>query len=122
MNPGWSFVFCSCSAFMSEVVMTPPFPSGRAGSGYWLNRRGLLHVARVVPQPDGWLRQFVFVTHSAQACGTQHEKPAGRDFKTEPASRKYPQKMPAGKNKHVVADCPHALDDAVGPRADVTRR
>src|SRR5262249_1150141 len=40
MNPGWVFIFCSCSSFKTRVVMTPPLTFGTGESGCWLSCRG----------------------------------------------------------------------------------
>src|SRR5499425_3559113 len=46
----------------------------------------------IVPQPDYWLRQVVFVAQRTQARGAQHEISTERGIEPEPASGEYSQK------------------------------
>src|SRR5262245_57363530 len=64
----------------------------------------------------------MFVTHSTQTCGAQHETSADRSFESKPPSGENSQEVPTGKNEHVVVDRPQALDDAVGSHAHIGRR
>ena len=80
-------------------------------------------MARFVPQLDYRFGQVVvFIGQRTEACGAQQEVPATSRVQTEPAGGEHPKEMPARKNQHVTFDRPHPAHDAVGPRADLTRR
>src|SRR5262249_28002901 len=68
-----------------------------------------LNTPSIVPQPDDWLRQVVFVTQRTHARGAQREVSTERDIKPEPTSGQYSQEMPARKKQHVTFDRAHAL-------------
>src|SRR5713226_5459514 len=79
-------------------------------------------MASVVPQPDYWLRDVVFVAQRTQARGAEQEVSTERGIEPEPASGEYSQEMAAGKNQHVTFDRAHAFHRAVCPRANLVRR
>ena len=74
----------------------------------------------VVPQPDDWLREVVFVAQRTQARGTQQEVSAECGIEPEPARGEYSQEMPAGEKQHITLDRAHACDRAVCPHRDLT--
>src|SRR2546427_5712576 len=60
------------------------------------------NMASVVPQPDYWLSQVVFVAQRAQARWTQQEVSPDHDIEPEPTSGEYSQEMPARKKQHMT--------------------
>src|SRR5262249_50872988 len=81
-----------------------------------------LNMPSIVPQPDDWLRQVVFVTQRTHARGAQREVSTERDIKPEPTSGQYSQEMPARKKQHVTFDRAHALHHAICSCANLVWR
>src|SRR5437870_656727 len=79
-------------------------------------------MASVVPEPNYWLRQVVFVAQRTHARRAEHEVSTERGIEAEPASSKYSEKMRARKDQHITLDSAHAFHHAVCPRADLVRR
>src|SRR5262249_54183860 len=77
---------------------------------------------RVVPQPDYWLREVVFVTQRTQTRCTQEEVSTHRGLQPDPPRVPYAQEMPAGENQHIPFDRAHAFDYAVCSRPHLGRR
>src|SRR2546426_7175961 len=98
-------------------------PSRWSASRFAHTRFGLAaNMTSVVPQPDYWLRQVVFVAQRAQARWAQQEVSTDRGIEPEPTSGEYSQEMPARKKQHVTLNRAHAFHRAVCPRANLVRR
>jgi hypothetical protein len=78
-------------------------------------------MASVVPQPDYWLRQIVFIAQCTKTRCAKDEVPADCSLEPEPAGGEYPQEVATGKKQHVILDCAYTFDGAVCPRADLAR-
>src|SRR4030095_4332626 len=76
-------------------------------------------MASVVPQPDYWRRQVVFVTQRTQARCAQQEVSTEGGVEPEPARGEYSQEMPAGEKQHVTLDTAHPFQRAVRRRANL---
>src|SRR3989454_8007815 len=79
-------------------------------------------MASVVPEPNYWLRQVVFIAQRTHARRAEHEVSTERGIEAEPASSKYTEKMRARKDQHITLDSAHAFHHAVCPRAHLVRR
>src|SRR5437870_9673353 len=79
-------------------------------------------MASVVPQPDYWLRQVVFVAQRTQARCAQQEVSTERGIEPEPTSGEYSQEMRAGKNQHVAFDSAHPFHNSVCAHSNFVRR
>src|SRR5215470_13439981 len=79
-------------------------------------------MASVVPQPNDWLREGVFVAQRTETRRAQQEVSTHRGIESEPTSGEDSQKMPAGEQQHVPCDGARALQRAIGSRANLVRR
>lgn len=57
----------------------------------------------VVPQPDRWLRQLVFIAQRTQARCAQQKESAGPRLQTEPPGGEHPQEVAAGKSITIMS-------------------
>src|SRR3989441_12963211 len=80
------------------------------------------NMTSVVPQPDYWLRQVVFVAQRTQARCAQQEVSTDHGIEPEPTRGEDSQEMPARKKQHMTPDRAHAFDRAVGPRGHLVGR
>src|SRR5712692_6640907 len=76
----------------------------------WRKLFGLAaNMPSIVPQPDDWLREVVFVAQRTQTRGAQHEVSSDHGIESEPPRGQYAQEMPAGEQQHVACDGAHAF-------------
>src|SRR5947208_2545114 len=80
------------------------------------------NMTSVVPQPDYWLSQVVFVAQRSQARWAQQEVSTDHGIEPEPPRGEYSQEMPARKKQHMTPDRAHTFDRAVGPPANLVGR
>src|SRR5437773_3513346 len=76
-------------------------------------------MASVVPEPDYWLRQVVFVAQRTHARRAEHEVSTERGIEAEPASSKYSEKMRARKDQHITLDSAGAFHHTICSRANL---
>jgi hypothetical protein len=79
-------------------------------------------MASVVPQPDYWFSQIVFVAQRTHARGAQHEESPERGIEPEPTSGKHSQEMRAGEKQYVGFDLAHTFHNSVCAHTNVVRR
>src|SRR6266576_2081153 len=79
-------------------------------------------MASVVPQPDYWLRNVVFIAQRTQARCAKHEASTDDGIEPEPTSGEYPQEVTARKKQHVAFDSAHAFHNPVCTHGNVVRR
>src|SRR6266850_6365750 len=76
----------------------------------------------VVPQPNYWLRQVVFIAQRTQARRAEQEVSTECGIEPQPARGEYSQEMPAGEKQHVTFDRAGAFQHTICPRTDLVRR
>src|SRR5262245_10302959 len=76
----------------------------------------------VVPQPEDWLREVVFVAQRTETRGAQHEVSTECGIKSEPTNGEYSQEMPTGEKQDVIFDRANAFHHTICSRANLVGR
>src|SRR4051794_38368284 len=80
------------------------------------------NVPHVVPEADHRPRRVVLISQGAETRRLQQKISSRGRRQSQPSRGQNSQEMSAGKEQHIPVNSPHALNDAIGPRADLLRR